>query len=123
WFAQAGGERIAHVHLKDVAGPIAEQLRSGDLAVVPAVQAGLFRPLGDGVAPIAETVRALESSGYEGKYVLEQDCALPSADVPPGEAPIHDVRRSVEFLRQLLNDAYVATPTTAGETTGKESEG
>jgi len=110
------------VHLKDVAGPIAEQLRGDALAIVPAVQAGLFRPLGAGSAPIAETVRALEASGYEGKYVLEQDCALPSADIPPGEGPIGDVRRSIEFLRQLLDDAYAATPTTAGETTGKESE-
>jgi len=121
WFAETGGDRILHVHLKDVAGPIAKQLRSGDLAIVPAVQAGLFRPLGAGSAPIAETVRALEASGYEGRYVLEQDCALPSADIPPGEGPIDDVRRSIEFLRRLLDDADVATSTTAGETTGKES--
>ncbi|HET7744891.1 MAG TPA: TIM barrel protein [Gaiellaceae bacterium] len=121
WFAETGGGRIAHVHLKDVAAPIAEQLRNGDLAIVQAVQAGLFRPLGAGSAPVAETVRALEAAGYRGKYVLEQDCALPSADIPPGEGPIDDVRRSIEFLRRLLDDAYVATPTSAGETRGKES--
>ena len=121
WFARAGGDRISHVHLKDVAGGIAEQLRRGDVALVPAVQAGLFRPLGVGSAPIAETVRALESSGYQGRYVLEQDCALPSADIPPGEGPIDDVRRSLEFLLRLLDGAYVATPTTTGDTRGKES--
>jgi inosose dehydratase len=109
WFAHAGGDRISHVHLKDVAAPIAEGLRGGELAVVPAVQAGLFQPLGAGSAPIAETVRTLERSGYDGRYVLEQDCALPSADILPGEGPIADVRRSIEFLQQLLDDTAMVT--------------
>ena len=122
WFARAGGERISHVHLKDVAGPIAERLRGGDLAIVPAVQAGLFQPLGAGSAPVAETVRTLEATGYRGRYVLEQDCALPSADIPPGEGPIGDVRRSIEYLRQLLDGADGAVQTTTGHTRGKESE-
>jgi inosose dehydratase len=107
------------VHLKDVAAPIAEGLRGGELAVVPAVQAGLFQPLGAGSAPIAETVRTLERSGYDGRYVLEQDCALPSADILPGEGPIADVRRSIEFLQQLLDDTAMVT-TREGR---KESEG
>lgn len=124
WFARAGGDRISHVHLKDVAETIAAQLRGGDLAIVPAVQAGLFQPLGAGSAPVAETVRALEAMGFDGRYVLEQDCALPTADIRVGEGPIRDVRRSIDFLGQLLDEAYVATSTkTAGETTGKESVG
>jgi inosose dehydratase len=103
WLAHAGGDRIAHVHLKDVAGPVADRLRGGELALVPAVQSGLFRPLGEGSAPVAETVLALERAGYEGWYVLEQDCALPSADIPLGSGPIEDVQRSIEFLRPLLD--------------------
>lgn len=99
--ARAGGDRIAHVHLKDVNEPIAERLRSGALELVPAVQAGLFRPLGEGAAPVGETVRELEASGYGGWYVLEQDTALPSADIPHGEGPIMDVARSIGFLEAL----------------------
>lgn len=102
--ARAGGERIAHVHLKDVDEGVATPLRSGELELVPAVQAGLFRPLGEGQAPVVETVRALEENGYAGWYVLEQDCALPTADIPDGEGPVEDVRRSIAFLEALLRD-------------------
>jgi inosose dehydratase len=115
WLAQAGGDRIAHVHLKDVAGPVAGRLRSGELEIVPAVQSGLFRPLGEGSAPVAETVRALEDAGYTGWYVLEQDCALPSAKIATGEGPIADVRRSIEFLRPLLDGVDVASAAERGE--------
>jgi inosose dehydratase len=103
WLAHAGGDRIAHVHLKDVAGPVADRLRGGEVEFVPAVQSGLFRPLGDGSAPVAETIRTLRELGYEGWYVLEQDCALPTADIAAGEGPIEDVRRSMEFLRPLID--------------------
>jgi inosose dehydratase len=111
WLARTGGERIAHVHLKDVAGPVADRLRTGELEFVPAVQSGLFRPLGEGSAPVAETIQAVEDSGYEGWYVLEQDCALPTADIPAGEGPIEDVRRSMDFLRLLFNRAGFAPGT------------
>jgi len=103
WLADEAGDRVAHVHLKDVARPVADRLRAGELTLVTAVQAGLFRPLGEGDAPVAETVRTLERAGYAGWYVLEQDCALPSADIPDGEGPIRDVLRSIEFLRSALD--------------------
>ena len=99
--ASAGGDRIAHVHLKDVNEEVASRLRAGELELVPAVQSGLFRPLGEGQAPVAEAVRALEENGFAGWYVLEQDCALPTADIPDGEGPIADVRRSIQFLEAL----------------------
>ena len=111
WCVQVAGDRIAHVHLKDVAKPVAERLRAGELELAAAVRSGLFLPLGEGSAHVAETVRSLESAMYEGWYVLEQDCALPSADVPLGEGPIEDVRRSIEFLQSLASDARVASAT------------
>ena len=104
WLARAAPERIGHVHLKDVAGETAEKLRTRELEYVPAVQAGLFQPLGLGSAPVEETIRALEDRGYGGWYVLEQDVALPSADIPEGTGPIDDVRRSIEFLQPLLRE-------------------
>jgi inosose dehydratase len=117
WLARTAGERIAHVHLKDAAGPIAAALRAGETEYVPAIQAGLFRPLGEGSAPVAETVRALEASGYRGRYVLEQDCALPTAEIPAGEGPIGDVRRSIDFLSPLLD----ASPS-SGESSDPRTE-
>lgn len=102
WLAKAAGKRIAHVHVKDVAADVAGRLHAAELTLVEAVQAGLFRPLGEGDAPIADTVRTLEQGDYGGWYVLEQDCALPSADIPEGEGPIEDVRRSIEFIRSVV---------------------
>ncbi len=97
-FAAAAGDRIAHVHLKDVREDVAMRLRNGDIELVKAVQSGLFQPLGVGGAPVAETVDALEEGGYSGWYVLEQDCALPTDDIPEGGGPAEDVRRSIAFL-------------------------
>ena len=45
-FVRDHGDRIGHVHLKDVNAPLAEKVRGGELSLVEAVQAGLFRPLG-----------------------------------------------------------------------------
>jgi inosose dehydratase len=101
-FAATAGARVAHVHLKDIDEAIAARLRTNDLGLVPAVKAGLFRPLGEGDAPIAETVHALEAVGYEGWYVLEQDTSVASADPAAGEGPEEDVRRSAVYLRELL---------------------
>lgn len=107
--ADAAHERIAHVHLKDVAEDVASRLRAAGLPLVEAVKTGVFRALGEGTAPIAETIRALERWGYDGWYVLEQDCALPSADILAGSGPIENVRRSVDFLRSLADGEHVAS--------------
>jgi inosose dehydratase len=90
--------RVGHVHLKDVDAPTAARLRSGELRLVEAVQAGLFRPLGAGGARVAEVVLALERAGYSGWYVLEQDTAI--AD--PAASPADDVRDSVGFMDEVL---------------------
>ena len=103
WLARVGGDRIGHVHVKDVAAPIADRLRSGELELVAAVESGLFPPLGEGSAPIAGTIHELETGGYDGWYVLEQDRALASADLGDGEGPVGDVRRSLEFFRAVLD--------------------
>ena len=61
-----------------------------------AVQAGLFRPLGEGDAAIADVIRALD--GYAGALVLEQDTAITGQEPPVGSGPGLDVRKSIEFL-------------------------
>ncbi|MCH9010203.1 MAG: inosose dehydratase, partial [Chloroflexi bacterium] len=42
----------------------------------------------------------LESAGYRGWYVLEQDVAL-SKEPHVGEGPVLDVIRSLEFLSRV----------------------
>jgi inosose dehydratase len=98
--ARADG-RVRHVHLKDVDAAVASRVRTGELGYHAGVAAGLYRPLGDGAARIAEVVELLESRGYTGYYVLEQDAVL-SEDPPPGGGPQRDVERSLSFLRSIL---------------------
>jgi inosose dehydratase len=53
--------------------------------------------------------------GYDGWYVLEQDCALSSADIPDGQGPLEEIRSSIEFIRSVV---------TAGrESHAKEGDG
>ena len=101
--AREASERIAHVHLKEISDEITEHLRAGTLDYVPAIRLGVFRLLGTGAARVAATVEALEASGYEGWYVLEQDLSLTSDDIGPGSGPIEDVGRSIDFLRGLTS--------------------
>jgi inosose dehydratase len=101
-FAEAHADRVGHVHLKDVRLEVAARLRSGALSLMEAVQAGVFTPLGQGNIALEGVVVALENSGYEGWYVLEQDVAL-SGEPPAGDGPIAGVRESVDYLRDLAS--------------------
>jgi inosose dehydratase len=100
-FVRRHGDRIVHVHLKDVDARLAARLNAGELTLVEATQAGLFRPLGRGDAGIAETLRLLHRSGYRRWLVLEQDTAITGAEPPVGSGPIIDVRASIEFLQTV----------------------
>lgn len=90
-------ERVRHVHLKDVDAALAARVRSGELGYAQAVRRGMYLPLGRGDAPIAELVRLLERSGYDGWYVLEQDVVLDSGDASPAD----DVAASLAYLRSV----------------------
>lgn len=97
--AREAPDRIGHVHLKDVSAGLAARVRAGDLGYTAAVRAGIYRPLGQGDVDIAGIVTALESHGYSGWYVMEQDTVL--AGEPSGEGPLADVRASLDHLRHL----------------------
>ncbi|GAA4857791.1 sugar phosphate isomerase/epimerase [Saccharopolyspora rosea] len=97
--AREVSDRIAHTHLKDVDVALADQVRAGRTAYTAAVRDGMYRPLGEGDIDIAAIVDVLESRGYRGWYVLEQDAILAAA--PGGTGPAADVRASVAFLRAL----------------------
>jgi inosose dehydratase len=92
--------RVAHVHLKDVDEAMAQQVRSGELPFRQSVIDGIFKPLGDGAVDIAGFVKTLEASGFDGWYVLEQDCVL-NNDPAPGEGPVGDAKKSFDYLAGL----------------------
>jgi inosose dehydratase len=101
-FAKDFADRVAHVHLKDVDLAVARRVADRDLSLLHGVQQGLFRSLGTGDVPIDQVILELERSGYQGRYVLEQDTAITGEAPAPGTGPVEDVRASVEFLRTTI---------------------
>jgi inosose dehydratase len=95
--ARDAGKRVRHVHLKDVKGELASQVRDGAITYSRAVRRGLFVPLGDGAARIADVLALLREANYGGWYVLEQDVML---DRAPDEGPPDWVARSIEYARR-----------------------
>ena len=86
-------------------------MRAGELSLVAATQAGLFRPLGQGDSGIEEVVGLLDGHGYERWLVLEQDTAITGQEPPVGSGPIVDVRESIAYLDNLaLPRRRVSTP-------------
>ena len=78
--ARHAAARIGHVHLKDVTAAVAQKVSDGEISYTEGVADGLYRPLGQGDVDVAGVVGALETAGYQGWYVLEQDTIL---DGPP----------------------------------------
>jgi inosose dehydratase len=97
--AENAGERIAHVHAKDVDQRLARRVRAGELTYTEAVAARMYRPIGDGDVDFAAVGAALAKHRYDGWWVLEQDTVLTGE--PAGEGPVADVRRSAEHLRAV----------------------
>ncbi|NKQ55022.1 TIM barrel protein [Amycolatopsis sp. K13G38] len=95
----AAADRIVHVHLKDVDLALMDSVRSSERTYTEAVRDGMYRVLGEGGIDLREIVRFLESRGYSGWYVPEQDRVL--AAEPGEDGPLADIRASVEFLRSL----------------------
>ncbi len=93
-------DRVGHVHLKDVDGAKAARVVAGEVTFSDAVADGMWKVLGTGSVDVAAMVRALESNGYTGWYVLEQDLMLQGE--PEGEGPIADVRRCLSYVQGLL---------------------
>ncbi len=102
-------DRVQHVHLKDIDLDMASAVRQGDTSYYDAVKRGLFKPLGQGNLKIDEIVDRLESGGYRGWYVLEQDVVL-TGEPPSGTGPVHDAAISVEYLSRLERRHRSAVP-------------
>jgi inosose dehydratase len=108
WLARRHPDRIGHVHLKDVRAAAAHRVAAGLTRYGAAVRDGLYCPLGDGDVDVPAITSALQTAGYHGWYVLEQDVML-DAEPPPGAGPLTQVGRSLWFLRQTLAGVPGAT--------------
>ena len=96
-------DRIVHVHLKDVRLDLARRVQDGSLGYTEAVGQGMYVPLGKGDVELAAIVASLETEGYAGWYVLEQDTILAGdpTTTPGSPDPVADSRASISHLRAL----------------------
>lgn len=71
--ARRHGDRIVHVHCKDIRAGVLERVRAADPSFLDAVVDGVFTVPGDGCVDYAEVFRELASSGYDGWLVVEAE--------------------------------------------------
>jgi inosose dehydratase len=77
------GDRVTHLHLKDVDRDVLAELRAGQLADFgEAIRARLFTELGAGVLDLAAVVGELARRDFDGWLMIEQD----SGWGPPAES-------------------------------------
>jgi inosose dehydratase len=67
------GDRITHLHLKDVDARVLARVRSRDLNVEQAWEQGLFCPFGEGVVDFEAVLSTPELARFDGWVVFEQD--------------------------------------------------
>ena len=91
------GDRIAHVHLKDVRPEVMSEVRRGDLSFNAGVRAGMFTVPGDGSVDFGPLARFVADTGYRGWLVVE---AEQDPEVAP---PLAAVTRARACVLSLLS--------------------
>jgi len=99
--ARQYGDRVRHVHLKDVSHTVLERVRRDGVPYEQAIGEDVFTPLGEGSVDFPGLVRSLTARGYDGWWVLEHDVRL---GAPWSEHhPAQNAKRSLQYLRSLLS--------------------
>jgi inosose dehydratase len=92
------GERVTHIHLKDVDQVVLEGLRAGSVPGQNAgVRARLFTELGAGVVDVDGVLAVAAARDYDGWLMVEQD----SSWAPPSESAAIGRRVLAAALRKL----------------------
>jgi inosose dehydratase len=95
------GERVTHVHLKDVDPGVLERLRRREVGSFgDAVRQRLFIELGSGVLDLDGVLAVLAERGYRGWLMVEQDSGWP----PPAESAAIGRRVLAHALRGLARE-------------------
>lgn len=88
-------ERVWHFHFKDYSPEAGQQSRAEGWDYFESVRRGIFCELGKGEIDFPALIHELESTGYDGWGVVEQD-VLPGMGKPKESA-----RRNREYLKSL----------------------
>jgi inosose dehydratase len=95
---RALGDRVRHVHLKDVDPTVLDGVRAGHYAgLEDAVRDGLFTELGAGALDLDGVLEVLIERDYDGWLMVEQDHSLG----PPSESAAIGRRVLASALRRL----------------------
>jgi inosose dehydratase len=95
---RALGDRVRHVHLKDVDPTVLEGVRAGRYAgLEEAVRDGLFTELGAGALDLDRVLASLMERDYDGWLMVEQDYGF----APPAESAAIGRRVLAATLRRL----------------------
>jgi inosose dehydratase len=89
---RAYGDRVHHVHLKDVRADVLARCTASGLSFTQAVTAGVFCPLGEGMVDFVAVREGLAEVGYEGWATIEQDRVSDHGD------PRADAEASLEHV-------------------------
>jgi inosose dehydratase len=89
------GDRVAHVHIKDVDGNVLQRSREENWSFAAALKGFIFAPLGEGIVGIPQVIEALRSHHYNGWLVIEQDTTAFN--------PTEVAAKNRVYLDQLVN--------------------
>lgn len=94
------GERLAHLHLKDVDEAVLARLRAGEIDMDEAWASGIFCAFGEGVVPLPEFLAEPSVRALDGYGVLEQDRMAVTVDDLPAVRAVEEqnLRRVQEWL-------------------------
>jgi inosose dehydratase len=95
------GDRVIHVHAKDVDGGMLARLRAGEIDYFAATGHGLYSDLGTGIVDWQGLTDGLAAFGFDGWVVAEQDRLL----VPGSRIPFEASKRNFRFLAGLFGIA------------------
>lgn len=92
------GQRINHIHLKDVRQQIFAGVRARDASFNAGVRAGMFTVPGDGCIDYAPVIEFAKSDAYSGWLVVE-------AEQDPRQAPAREyATQAMNHVRTLFGD-------------------
>lgn len=84
------GDRIAHIHLKDMRADVMEQVRRNDASFNAGVRAGMFTVPGDGVVDFTPIAHFVRDTDYQGWLVVEAEQDPRKAPPLPAVTRAHD---------------------------------
>jgi len=91
---RAYGDRLGHVHFKDIRPDILARVDAEALTFWQAIEQGIFCPLGEGIVDLVDVYRALDDVEYKGFATIEQD------RVPGTGTPLDDLAQSMAVIEQ-----------------------